>query len=843
MSAIQNQLLQPLPESLSGLLELALDLRFSWSREADHLWRQLNADLWMLTHNPWLVLQTVSARKLQQLAADESFCQTLKSLVEVEQIKREAPRWFQKAHPDAPLTGVAYFSMEYGISEALPIYSGGLGNVAGDQFKSANDLGIPVIGVGLLYQYGYFRQHLEADGTQVALYPANNTSELPILPLRDAQGEWFRFPLDIPGHGLWVRVWQARVGRVSLYLLDTNDPVNLPADRCITTELYGGGQEQRLLQEVLLGIGGCRVLQALGLQPEVYHLNEGHAAFAVLERARQYMEAQGVSFWTALAATRAGNLFTTHTPVDAGFDRFDPRLIQRYLSGYTESLGISVAQLLSLGRRVQNDPEKPFNMAYLAIRGSGAINGVSRLHGAVSRKLFAPLFPDWAISEVPIGHVTNGIHVETWVSDASERIWAHACGEGCWLGDQSHIRERFRETTDKTLWDMRELNRQQLVVYARSHIARQLAANTSRSMADVHEMAQHCFDPNILTLGFARRFASYKRPDLLLHDPDRLVRLLTDPHHPVQIAVAGKAHPQDADGQRMIRAWYQFAQRPEVRHRVIFLQDYDMLLAERLVMGVDVWINTPRRPWEASGTSGMKILANGGLNLSELDGWWAEAYDSLLGWSIGDGLEHDALVEWDQTEAEQLYAVLEQQVVPAFYRRDSDGIPRAWVTLMRESMSRLTPQFSSHRTVREYLETYYLPMAQRYRERADGRAALASELLDWQARLGRHWSKVRFGDLRVETHEGLHLFQIPVYLGELEPESVTVQLYADAVDGDVPILVNACRVHPLAGAVNGFLYEARVTTQRAASDYTPRIVADHPKAQVPLEADQILWCK
>lgn len=823
-------------------MELALDLRYSWSRAADHLWKSIQPELWSLTHNPWLVLQTVSESRLRALADDPRFSETVASLLAVERRFREAPRWFQRVHPSASLNSVAYFSMEFGISESLPIYSGGLGNVAGDQLKAADDLGVPVVGIGLLYQYGYFRQALAADGNQVALYPSNNTGELPIMPVRDARGDWLRIALDIPGHGLWFRVWQARIGRVLLYLLDTNDPANFPVDRCVTTELYGGGPEQRLMQEVLLGIGGYRVLQALGIEPEVCHINEGHAAFVVLERARCFMAAHDVDFWSALAATRAGNLFTTHTPVDAGFDRFDPQLITRCLGGYADALGITLDELLSLGRRVRDDPSKPFNMAYLAIRGSGAVNAVSALHEEVSRKLFAPLFPRWPLAEVPVGHVTNGVHVPSWTSDDADALWKNACGDEVWVTDLSGVEARFREVSDEELWELRSRNRQRMVRYARAYYARRLAANSTRAMAEVNEEAQHLFDPNALTLGFARRFATYKRPDLLLHDPDRLARILTDSRHPVQLVIAGKAHPKDLAGQQIVKAWFGFMQRPDVRRHALFIGDYDMLVAARLVQGVDVWINTPRRPWEASGTSGMKVLVNGGVNLSELDGWWAEAYGEDVGWALGDGQEHEYEAEaWDDEEAEGLYALLETCIVPEFHRRDEQGIPRDWVARMRASMSRLTPHYSTNRAIREYTEQYYLPCAERYRRRAADGGRSARDWFEWTTQLSRHWSSLHVGDVAVETDGDIHRFHAPVYLGEIDRDAVAVQVYADPFAGEPAYSMNLLRDHPLTGAANGYLYIGFAPARRPASHYTVRIVPSRGDAQVPLEAGHILW--
>ena len=521
--------------------------------------------------------------------------------------------------------------------------------------------------------------------------------------------------IALPGYSVWLRAWQVQVGRVKLYLLDSNDAANLPVHRGITSELYGGGPDLRLKQELLLGIGGWRLLRALGIQPEVCHLNEGHAAFAVLERARNFMEETGQPFEVALAVTRAGNLFTTHTAVAAGFDRFDPALIEQYLRGYAEKeLGIAFHDLLALGRQNPADSSEPFNMAYLAIRGSGAVNGVSRLHGEVSRRLFLPLFPRWPEDEIPIGHVTNGVHVPTWDSAPADDLWTEACGKERWLGTTKGLEQDIRQISDAKLWQFRTAATKSFVEYVRERLS--LDMDTRGAPPEEVEAAKHLFDPNALTLGFARRFATYKRPNLLLHDPARLLRLLTHPQRPVQLIIAGKAHPADQAGQALIREWMHFIWQPEARPHVIFLSDYDMLLTEQLVQGVDVWINTPRRPWEACGTSGMKVLVNGGINLSELDGWWAEAYTPEVGWALGDGREHGDDPAWDAAEAEALYDLLEREVIPEFYARDAQGIPTAWVARMRDSMASLTPRFSANRAVGEYTEQHYLPAAAAYRE-------------------------------------------------------------------------------------------------------------------------------
>lgn len=835
----QDQM-SPIPTTRSSLAELALDLRWSWNHAADELWSQLDSKLWDLTHNPWVLLQTISQRKLDNLSADSSFRAMVDRLLREKREFMEANTWYQDAYPNSSLTAVAYFSMEFMLSEALPIYSGGLGNVAGDQLKAASDLGVPVVGVGLLYQQGYFRQEIDASGAQQALYPFNDPGQLPIHPLRDANGEWLRLAITFPGFNLWIRTWEVVVGRTKLYLLDTNDPANLPHHRGITSELYGGRPELRLRQEQVLGIGGWRLLRALGLKPEVCHLNEGHAALTVLERARCYMEESGQPFDLALTVTRAGNIFTTHTPVEAGFDHFVPALMERYFKSYTEEdLGISMREFLALGRQNPDDQSEPFNMAYLAMRGSGVMNGVSRLHGEVSRRIFQPLFQRWPEGEVPVGHITNGVHVPTWDSLWSDQLWTSSCGKDRWRGDLATVEQGLRRVPDAKLWEMRVEQRRCTVECVRKRLARQLASQSASP--DQVAAAGRVFDFNTLTLGFARRFATYKRPNLLLHDQERLARILTDPHRPVQLILAGKAHPQDSAGQDMIREWTDFVRRPDVRPHVVFLSDHDMLLTEILVQGVDVWINTPRRPWEACGTSGMKVLVNGGLNLSELDGWWAEAYSPELGWAIGDGREHGDDPAWDAAEAGQLYALLEEQVIPEFYSRDTQGIPTAWITRIRESMVHLTPAFSSNRTVREYMERYYQPAATAYRERANDEGKLGAVLLDWRRHLEQHWAGARFGQLKVEPEDSQYTFEVQVYLDELDPDAVSVELYADAQGGGEPVREQMHRGQALIGSTNSFAYSARVPANRPAGDFTMRIVPCHTGAFVPMEANQILW--
>ncbi|MEL0637144.1 alpha-glucan family phosphorylase [Marinomonas sp. TI.3.20] len=831
------------PRDLEGfdlLAELALDLRCSWNHATDDIWRQLDPELWELTHNPWGLLQTVSRDQISTLLADSAYRTQLDELIKKKRESAKTPGWFQKNHPKSALNTVAYFSMEFMLSDALPIYSGGLGNVAGDQLKAANDLGVPVVGVGLLYQQGYFRQLIDNDGSQKAVYPYNDPGQLPVSPLRHANGEWLRIKLDLPGHPIWLRAWQVQVGRTKLYLLDSNDTANYAPFRAITSELYGGSADLRLMQELVLGIGGWRLLEALGIEPEVCHLNEGHAAFAILERARCFMHKTGLPFAAALIATRAGNVFTTHTAVEAGFDRFPPALIEQWLGKYANvELGISTNDLLALGQEAPNHLTDDFNMAYLAVRGSGAVNGVSALHGEVSRRLFAPLFPRWPLNEIPIGHVTNGVHTPSWDSASADELWTKFCGKDRWLGATDHLEKSIRAISNTELWNFRTAASQTFVTYVREHLVRQMAASGA-PQTEIEE-AQHLFDPKVLTLGFARRFATYKRPNLLLHDPARLLKILTNPERPVQLIMAGKAHPADLAGQALIKQWVQFIRQPQVRQHVIFLSDYDMLLSGHLVAGVDVWLNTPQRPWEASGTSGMKVLVNGAINLSELDGWWAEAYSPDIGWALGDGQEHGNDPAWDAQEAEALYDLLEQEVIPEFYQRDSNGVPVEWTTRMRESMARLTPQFSTNRVVREYTEQRYLPAAEAFKTRSADNGKVAEQIADWQQTIEQQWAGLRVDGITARQEGEQFIFAATVLLNGLAPHDVSVELYANGIDGgdEIRELMECMDVPD--DKMGAHLYRLTVPERQTLSEYTLRIIPHREGFSTPLEVNHIVW--
>ncbi len=828
-----------LPTGIPGvesLAELALNIRWSWNHEADELWQQLDPALWQLTHNPWIVLQTVSGDQLERQLANPSFSEKINDLIKLKEQLAVEQGWFQQAYPNSSLSCVAYFSMEYMLSEALPIYVGGLGNVAGDQLKSASDLNVPVVAIGLLYGQGYFRQEIDKDGSQLALFPYNDPGQLPISPLRLPDGEWLRIKISLPGYPIWLRTWQVQVGKLKLYLLDSNDAANLPVYRGITNEIYGGGPETRIKQEMLLGIGGWKLLQAMGLKPEVCHMNEGHAAFLILERACDFMKETATSFEEALAVTRAGNLFTTHTAVAAGFDHFSPALMEQYFSAYAkDELHISFNDLMALGRQDANNSSESFNMAYLAIHGSGSVNGVSSLHGSVSRHLFQPLFERWPTPEIPIGSVTNGVHTPSWDSEFADQLWTEACGKDRWKGDLKTLQDHIYKVEDEKLWEMRTASRRSFVDYVRKRFGMQVSVSGEPGMMEV---AKNIFDPNVLTLGFARRFVPYKRPTLLLHDEERFIRILTNQERPVQLVIAGKAPPFDESGKALIREWLQFIRRHNLYKHVVFISDYDMLLTENMVQGVDVWLNTPRRPWEACGTSGMKVLVNGGVNLSELDGWWAEAYTPEVGWAIGDMQEHGEDPGWDAAEASALYTILEQQVIPDFYTRNQKEIPGKWIEKMRHSMAILTPQFSANRTVREYTEKYYLPAAENYLQRAANKGSAGVSIMNAEHELKNKWNDIKIDEVKSENIQNGFASTATIFLNGIDTNKVLVELYADGKDEahseQIKMIVQSDS--------NGLqLYKADIITTRPASDYTIRIIPNYENISVPLENNLIAW--
>jgi starch phosphorylase len=825
-----------LPAGLEELYDLALDLRWTGSQMTDIIWKMLDPVTWEITNNPYFILENVTEETLMKAAEDADVKAELAAIISRKKSLEAEPSWFNKNYISKNLGTIAYFSMEFGLSEALPIYSGGLGILAGDLLKTASDLGIPMVGIGLLYQQGYFRQILDYDGSQVEAFPYNDPTTLPIMPVQKADGSWLRTKVMLPGRDLILRVWKAKVGRVYLYLLDSNDPLNTPWDRGITATLYPAEREKRLIQEIALGVGGWNALTEMNIDVKVCHLNEGHAAFLVLARAYDFMKNTQLSLTEALWATRAGNIFTTHTSVAAGFDSFSLPLITQYLQRYIESSGAPMQHLL---REFHIDYEKPLTTANLAMRGCYYSNGVSEIHGNVSRGIFSSLYHRWPLQEVPVDCVTNGVHIPSWDSPEARRLWESVL-EGYHLSAPAGIAwKEISSVSDSELWQFRTQSRKAMIDYIRHRLVRQVKEHNASQEAV--KRAANVLDPEVLTIGFARRFADYKRPTLLIHNPQILEKIILDEKRPIQLVIAGKSHPDDSFGKDMVRAMARFASQPSLSSRVVFLEDYDIALARRLEPGIDLWINVPRRPMEACGTSGMKVLSNGGLNLSELDGWWAEAYSPEAGWALGDGKEHNDST-WDSQEADELYRLLEEEIIPLFYDRDSEGIPKGWIAKVRKSMSELTPRFSCHRMLREYLEKAYIPSAAAYNRRTSEGAKLAKELDRWHSRVDEAWGDLRFGELRIRDDGRSMVFEVEVYLGRMNSRDIQVQLYADPIDGS--IAVKEIMQGNVANGKNRMsIYRAAIITTRPSGDFTPRIIPYHPEARIPREAIHILWFK
>ena len=783
-----------LPTALEHLRELAYNLWWAWNLEAIDLFRRLDRDLWEESHhNPVQMLGTVRQERLEEAAEDEGFLAHLERVYnQFARYMKSQNTWYNKNHGASEEPCIAYFSAEFGLTECLPIYAGGMAVLAGDHLKSASDLGLPLVGVGLLYQEGYFRQYLNADGWQQELYPKNDFYNMPVQLEQREDGAPVTVQVDYPGRLVTAQLWRAQVGRVPLFLLDTNIPTNSRQDQDITDELYGGDLEMRIQQEIMLGIGGIRALEALGIRPTVCHMNEGHSAFLALERIRIVMEEQALSFAEAREVASAGNVFTTHTPVTAGIDKFPPQLMEKYFYNYYRSLGLSHEDFLALGRENPVDNRESFSMAILALRLAAQTNGVSRLHGQVSRRMWQRIWPGVPEDEVPITWVTNGIHIPSWISFDLGSLYDRYLGPR-WLvrpADQT-IWKRVDKIPDEELWRTHERRRERLVSDARRRLRQQL----ERQGAPPSEIERvgEVLDPEALTIGFARRFATYKRAALILRDPNRLAQILNDKDRPVQIIFAGKAHPQDNPGKELIQQIVHFARQEEFRRRIVFIEDYDMSIARYLVQGVDIWLNTPLRLQEASGTSGMKATANGVINMSTLDGWWDEAYEPDTGWAIGRGELYEDLNYQDDIESRAIYGILEKEIVPLFYDRNSNGLPHKWIARMKGAMRAICPVFNTNRMIREYAERFYLPAAQRYRHLAEDEMARAKALAQWKSHLGGYWSEIRVDNVEAEVPAKLKVgaelqVRAQVYLGALEPKDVTVQLYYGPLDtrGEIP---------------------------------------------------------
>ncbi len=788
MQAIHSYSVAPaLPEKLLALQELSRNMWWCWCPEAIELFQRLDRKLWEQTqHNPVRMLGAIDQNTLRAVADDESFIAHLDRVREQFNDYLSRPSWYSHlpSHPED--VRIAYFSAEYGIHESLPIYSGGLGMLAGDHIKSASDLGLPMVGVGLLYRQGYFRQYLNADGWQQELYPENDFYQLPFDLARTPDGQPAMVQVELPGRNVQLAVWVVNVGRVPVYMLDSNLPENRWEDRTITAQLYGGDEVMRIRQEIVLGIGGIRALRAVGIKPTVCHMNEGHSAFLALERIRLTMQEQQVGFADAREATVSGNVFTTHTPVPAGNDRFAPQLMDEHFRQYYPQLGLTRDAFLTLGREKPANDQEPFCMTVLALKLAAHRNGVSKLHGVVSRRMWQKVWPQLPQQEIPITSISNGVHIQSWISHETASLLDRYLGPK-WSRqpEEAAVWRRMDQIPDTEMWRTHERRRERLVAFAR----RRLRAQLQRRGAPQTEVTQadEVLDPEALTIGFARRFATYKRGTLLFRDMQRMAAILSHPKRPVQIIFAGKSHPRDGGGKDLIRQIIHHAREEPFRRRVVFLEDYDVNVARYLVQGVDVWLNTPRRPLEASGTSGMKASANGALNVSTLDGWWCEGYQPEVGWAIGRGEEYTDHDDQDEVESHALYDLLEKEIIPLFYDRGSDGLPRGWIAKMKAAMKSHGSYFNTSRMVRQYAERCYLPAAMRSRELQADHLARASALAQWRSLLEDHWADIRINDVRFGNGEAMKVgdqldVEVDLQLGQVPPEHVAVELFEGPLD-------------------------------------------------------------
>ncbi|QDU64781.1 Maltodextrin phosphorylase [Planctomycetes bacterium Pan216] len=841
-------ILPRVPERIKALERIASNLWWAWNPEAISLFRRLDENLFSATnHNAIKMLGLVDQDRLDQLVDDSGFLSHLDNVTQALDDYMSASTWFKEEHGDRTDMKVAYFSAEFGLHESLPIYSGGLGVLAGDHLKAASDLGIPLVGVGLLYQQGYFRQYLNADGWQQEHYPQNDFYTMVCEIERDGSGEEVKVSIEYPGRTVVARVWKVQVGRVPLYLLDANIPENSPEDRQITAQLYGGDQDMRVRQELLLGVGGLRAVRALGIEPSVCHMNEGHSAFLSIEKIATAMEKHKIDFDTASKTVASGCVFTTHTPVEAGNDMFPPYLVDTYMAPFYKRLGIDREKFMGLGRQHPEDKGEPFCMTVLALRLANHANGVSKLHGQVSRRMWKKIWPDVPEGDVPISSITNGIHVKSVLSAEMSQLYDRYLGVdwGDRPGDHS-IWQRVEQIPDAELWRIHERRKERLVAFARRRMKRQLGVRNAP--ASEIQMADSILDPDALTIGFARRFATYKRGTLIFRDLDRLAKIVNDPNRPVQFIFAGKAHPRDNGGKELIAHIVHVSRRDEFRRRIVFLEDYDLNVARYLVQGVDVWLNNPRRPLEASGTSGMKGPTNGNLNMSVLDGWWVEGFAHDNGWAIGGGEEYSDLNYQDEVESRAMYELLEKEVAPLYYGRQADGLPRGWIHYMKRSMMTVCPTFNTNRMVQEYTERFYIDAHDGFVDLTKGDLSTGREYAQWLRRVEQEWKNVAvedvttLGDDHVKVGGDLRVMA-RIKLGSLQPSDVNVELY----HGDLDAAGQISSPNTVAMSGNGsgdggvFSFEGSIPCQASGQHgYAVRVLPQNPHLD-RLEPGLIRW--
>jgi starch phosphorylase len=829
-----------LPPDLADLKRLARNFWWTWDHGARDLFKAVDQTSWQQSgHNPVAFLNRVRPARWAQLAQDTALAARVHDVAAAFDAYMTGPTWFGARYPELVHgRSIAYFCFEFGITEGLPIYSGGLGVLAGDHLKAASDLGLPLVGVGLLYNRGYFRQRLTFDGWQQEIYPQNDFYEMPLTLVRGQDGKPVRIDVEFPDRVVTLQVWRADVGRVALYLLDSNVLENQPGDQGITDSLYGGDVEMRLRQEMILGIGGMKALEAIGIRPAVCHMNEGHAAFLSIERIRQLMAEFGCDYRTARQVAVAGNVFTTHTPVPAGFDLFQPEVLERYMGKSIANVGLPFANFLKLGRMNPQDNGQNFNMAILAMEMADRVNAVSKLHAEVSRNLFSERWPTYPDDEVPIVPVTNGIHTQTWVSRRMANLFDDYLGPAWRIAPENpESWAAIENVPDEELWIHREALRADLVRFIRQ-----------RSAGRLGELAPALFDPRVLTIGFARRFATYKRGSLMLADRERLRRLLFHAERPVQIVISGKSHPRDDGGKHIIQDLIRFIQAEGNASRTVFLEDYDMRIARALVQGVDLWLNNPRRPYEASGTSGMKVVPNGGLNVSVLDGWWDEAYEPGLGWAIGERTQTGDQAQQDDLDSRSLYSRLENEISPTFYRRSSNGVPTEWVRMIKNSIRRLAAQFSSNRMVAQYANEIYVPAMTSFEELSADGCAGAKRALEWRDRVTSDWKAV--GVISVTDTAGVNnvmgdavQVRAVVELGSISPTDVRVQAVVGKVGPNRELMhTRVTDLLRISGEGSRHVFGGAIGCDFPGHQgYTVRLVPYHPDVLIPNELQLVTW--
>ena len=843
------EVVRELPDQLQPLKTLAYNLRWTWHHETIDLFRETDRELWeSVGHNPIELINQISEERIEALVNDDLYLARLNLLEKDLADYMAADTWYStKYTEEAKNTLIAYFCAEFGLHESVPIYSGGLGILAGDHLKAASDLGIPLVGIGLLYARGYFRQFLNPDGWQTERYPQYDFYRLPLILVRDDEGEPIRVSVEFPDRTVTCQIWKAQVGRIELFLLDSNILENAPNDQTITDTLYGGDEEMRIRQESILGIGGYRALVAMGKKPTVCHMNEGHAAFLSLERLRQFRADNNCDLRTARQCVVSGNVFTTHTPVPAGFDIFQRPLLEKYVSKAVNDLGMPFEQFMRLGRIDKDNATEPFNMAVLAMENSNYVNGVSKLHAAVTRGMFQDRWPDYPLQEVPIDSVTNGIHTETFISKGMSDLMERHFGKD-WRNDVSdrNIWEQVKDIPDEELWELRENQRGDFVRFCRSYLRQRMEKNNA-SPIDMKQ-ANSILDPRVLTIGFARRFATYKRATLMFRDANRLKRILFSQDQPVQFVFAGKAHPRDDGGKRLIQDIVNFIRNEGAQHRMVFLEDYDMNVARHLVQGVDVWLNNPRRPLEASGTSGMKVVPNGGLNCSILDGWWAEGYQRGTGWAIGDGNDHGDEGHQDWLDSRALYDLIEYEIAPTFYHRTDNGLPTGWIEMMKKSMAELAPTFSTLRMVREYTSRFYMPASRAFLKMTDDGLEKAKHALIWRDKVSKEWDKVKVAHVSDDAGASSTVgadFEIhaEVELGDLSAQDVKVQVLVGQVTSNRQ-LINLSVYDLEHEGEHGLVYvfKGKASTAMAGhKGYIVRVVPHNENVRIPSELALVAW--